>query len=119
MKAHAYGSDAHLRSLIDAAKAFFATNPTRKLYAAFVGVSEVGAWDFIIFDAKRMVGEFGFTPPNESMTREQFQYLLNTLPKGEEMLTEWVAQGGERVRSAHATAMEDILRDAPASPTRH
>ncbi|WP_186142365.1 hypothetical protein [Burkholderia gladioli] len=114
-----YGSDAHLRSLLEASRAFFAANPARRLYAGFVGMNDKGGWEFIIFDPKWMAGQFTFTPPNDTLSREQFQAILNGEERGEELLTAWAKESAGSVHLAQAAALAEVLEDVPTSPTRH
>lgn len=108
-----------LAEALEGAHEFFRKNPTRQFYAASVGNGPDGSWAFCVFDGRFPAGWLNFTPPDDSMTREQFQDVLNTRPIGEKMLRECVEHSGERVREIVDDAMAEVVAAEPASPTRH
>ncbi|MEI7294051.1 hypothetical protein WCQ02_18065 [Paraburkholderia tropica] len=110
---------ARLAEALEGAREFFQKNPTRQFYAASVGNGPDGSWAFCVFDGRFPAGWLNFTPPDDSMTREQFQQVLNTRPVGERMLRECVDNSGAEVRRIVDAAMDEVLSAAPASPTRH
>ncbi|MFP3706177.1 hypothetical protein SB783_19370 [Paraburkholderia sp. SIMBA_009] len=108
-----------LAAALEGAREFFKKNPTRQFYAAVLGESMDGSWAFCVFDGRFPAGWLNFTPPDDSMTREQFQQVLNTRPIGEAMLRECVGSNGVAVRKIVDDALADVLAAVPANPTRH
>lgn len=108
-----------LAAALEGARDFFKRNSARRFYAASLGDGPDGSWAFCVFEGLFPAGWLNFTPPDDSMTREQFQEVLNTRPIGETMLRECVDSSGVAVRKIVDDALGDVLAVMPTMPTRH
>ncbi|MBB2977681.1 hypothetical protein [Paraburkholderia tropica] len=101
------------------AQAFFASRPDRNLYAGYLGEAEPGKWAYLVMERTGPYGGFEFEPPSGEFTREQFTTLLNSMPRGEQVMRDAVARVGGTVQAGVDAVLKKMLSMVPTNPTRH
>ncbi|TDY23943.1 hypothetical protein B0G81_4345 [Paraburkholderia sp. BL6665CI2N2] len=101
------------------AERFFEAHPERTLYAGYLGNTEQGEWAYLVMGKDGPYGGFELLPTSDELTCEQFTTLMNTLPRGEQVMKDSVDKVGGTVRAGLDKVLRRALAAAPTSSTRH
>ena len=101
------------------ATAFFQAHPDRKMYAGYLGDSTPGTWAYLVMERDGPYGAFEFEPPSEEFTRDQFTVLLNSMPRGEQVMKDAVDRVGGTVRAGVDAILQRALAVLPTGSTKH